>query len=153
VVDNVKSYKLSSVSLLAELLKENIMLESKEKTVREFCAAWDDLDIDKILSLMSEDALYHNLPLEPLKGQQQIAGFVDGFFQLANRAKFEILTLVADEERVVTERVDTFGFKDGSVMKELPVLGIFEFDESGKISSWREYWDLQDWVKRGGPAL
>ncbi len=63
------------------------MLKSKEKTVREFCAAGDDLDIDKILSLMSEDALYHNLPLEPLKGQQQIAGFVDGFFSAGKQGK------------------------------------------------------------------
>jgi len=47
---------------------------------------------------------------------------------------------VADDKRVVTERVDTFGFKDGKMMKELPVLGIF--DNNRKISSWREYWGL-----------
>ena len=43
--------------------------------------------------------------------------------------------------------------KDGSTIDALPVLGIFEFDDNGKICSWREYWDLQDWVARGGPAL
>lgn len=134
-------------------LRGSMSLKRNEETVRKFCTAWDEMNVDRILSLMSEDALYYNLPLDPLNGQQQIAGFVEGFFQLANMAKFEILTLVADEERVVTERVDTFGFKDGSIMKELPVLGIFEFDDDGKINSWREYWDLQDWVKRGGPAL
>jgi len=126
---------------------------SIEETVKQFCAAWDEMDIDKILSLMSNDAVYHNLPLEPLKGREQIAGFVEGFFKITATTSFKILTLVADDKRVVTERVDTFGFKDGSMMKELPVLGIFEFDNNGKISSWREYWDLKDWVKRGGPAL
>jgi limonene-1,2-epoxide hydrolase len=128
-------------------------LKNNEETVKQFCAAWDEMDLGKILSLMSEDAIYHNLPLEPLKGHEQIADFVEGFFQITATTKFKILALVADEKRVVTERVDTFGFKDGSVMKELPVLGIFEFDIDGKISAWREYWDLQDWVKRGGPAL
>ena len=128
-------------------------LKSNEETVRNFCTAWDEMNLDRILSLMSEDAVYHNLPLDPLNGQQQITGFVEGFFQITATTKFKILTLVADEQRVVTERIDTFGFKDGSIMKELPVLGIFEFDKEGKISSWREYWDLQDWVKRGGPAL
>jgi len=128
-------------------------LKSNEQTVRNFCTAWDEMNLDRILSLMSEDAVYHNLPVDPLNGQQQIAGFVEGFFQITATTKFKILTLVADEQRVVTERIDTFGFKDGSIMKELPVLGIFEFDKEGKISSWREYWDLQDWVKRGGPAL
>ena len=128
-------------------------LKSNEQTVRNFCTAWDEMNLDRILSLMSDDAVYHNLPVDPLNGQQQIAGFVEGFFQITATTKFKILTLVADEQRVVTERIDTFGFKDGSIMKELPVLGIFEFDKEGKISSWREYWDLQDWVKRGGPAL
>lgn len=128
-------------------------LINNEETVRQFCTAWDEMDLDKILSLMSEDAIYHNLPFEALKGQQQITGFVDSFFKITATTKFKILNVVVDEKRVVTERVDTFGFKDGSVMKELPVLGIFEFDIDGKISTWREYWDLQDWVKRGGPAL
>lgn len=128
-------------------------LKNNEETVKQFCAAWDEMNLDKILSLMSEDAVYHNLPFDPLDGQQQISGFVNGFFKIAATTKFKILTLVADDKRVVTERVDTFGFKDGTIMKELPVLGIFEFDKDGKISAWREYWDLQDWIKRGGPAL
>ena len=103
--------------------------------------------------LMSEEVVYHNLPVEPIIGLQQITEFVEDFFQAAESARFEVLTIVADAERVVTERLDTFAFKDGSIMKELPVLGIFEFDDNGKISAWREYWDVQDWVKRGGPAL
>jgi len=127
--------------------------KSNEETVRQFCTAWDEMNLEKILSLMSEDAVYHNLPLDALNGQEQIAKFVSGFFELTATTKFKILTIVVDDKCVVTERVDTFGFKDGSIMKELPVLGIFEFDRDGKISSWREYWDLQDWVKRGGPAL
>ena len=128
-------------------------MKSNVDTVTAFCAAWDEMDLEKILVLMSEDAVYHNLPLDPLNGHQQIAGFIGGFFQAANSTKFQILNIVADENHVVTERIDTFGFKDGTSMDELPVLGIFEFDKDGKISSWREYWDLQDWGKRGGPAL
>lgn len=128
-------------------------IQAHKDTVREFCSAWDSLDLDKILSLMTDDAVYHNMPLAPLKGHKQIADFVGGFFQISESCKFDILTLVADEHHVVTERVDTFGMKDGSSIDELPVLGIFEFDGNGKINSWREYWDLQDWIARGGPAL
>ncbi len=128
-------------------------MQSQKDTVREFCSAWDNLDVDKIMSLMSDDAVYHNMPIAPLKGQQDIAGFIGGFLELADSCQFKILNLVADEHRVVTERVDTFGLKDGSTIDALPVLGIFEFDNNGKICCWREYWDLQDWVARGGPAL
>ncbi len=128
-------------------------MQAHKDAVREFCSAWDRLDLDKILALMSEDAVYHNMPLAPLKGQQQIAEFIGGFFQITQSCQFKILSLVADEHCVVTERVDTFGMKDGSTIDALPVLGIFEFDDNGKIISWREYWDLQDWIARGGPAL
>ncbi|PHR50994.1 limonene-1,2-epoxide hydrolase family protein [Cycloclasticus sp.] len=130
-----------------------MLVTNNEETVKRFCEAWDEMDQDTILSLMSDDAVYHNLPLGPLKGCQQIADSVEGFLKMTASTEFKILTLVADGKRVVTERVDTFAFKDGSMMKELPVLGIFEFDNNGKISSWREYWDMQDWLKRGGPVL
>ncbi|MBL4744359.1 MAG: nuclear transport factor 2 family protein [Cycloclasticus sp.] len=127
--------------------------QKNKETVRAFCSAWDDLDVDKILSLMSDDAVYHNMPLAPLKGHQQISEFISGFFQITQSCEFKVLNIIADSHRVVTERVDTFGLKDGSTIDALPVLGIFEFDDEGKINSWREYWDLQDWIARGGPAL
>jgi len=128
-------------------------VKNYESTVRKFCAAWDSLDVDGILSLMSDDAVYHNMPLEPLVGQQQINDFVGGFLKLCQGCQFDILNLVADDQRVVTERVDTFNLLDGSTIEKLPVLGIFEFDADGKISAWREYWDLKAWADRGGPAL
>ncbi|HIF51346.1 MAG TPA: limonene-1,2-epoxide hydrolase [Thiotrichaceae bacterium] len=126
--------------------------EKQTKTVKDFCAAWDRMDLDAIMEYMSEDAVYDNLPLETLKGQEAIANFIGGFFQIATSAKFDILNLTADENRVVTERVDSFGFAEGGVDK-LPVLGIFEFNDEGKINAWREYWDMQMWLDKGGPAL
>ena len=128
-------------------------IQTHKDTVREFCSAWDNLDLEKILSLMSDDAVYHNMPIAPLKGRQQISEFIGGFFEMTETCKFDILNIVADDHRVVTERIDTFGMKGGSTIDALPVVGIFEFDDNGKICSWREYWDLQDWIARGGPAL
>ena len=54
--------------------------KTNEATVRQFCSAWDSLDLEGILALMSENAIYHNMPLEPLVGQQQIKNFIGGFF-------------------------------------------------------------------------
>lgn len=127
--------------------------QTHEATVRQFCSAWDNLDLEGILALMSENAIYHNMPLDPLIGQQQIKDFIGGFFTLTKACRFEMLNVTANDQRVVTERLDSFDLLDGSSMKELPVLGIFEFDADGKICAWREYWDLQHWIDRGGPAL
>jgi limonene-1,2-epoxide hydrolase len=122
------------------------------KIVKGFCAAWDDMDLETIMSLMSKDAVYDNLPLKELRGCDQIRGFIGGFFQITESAKFDILNIVAEDNRVVTDRVDSFVFNEGRI-EELPVLGIFEFDADEKISHWREYWDLQMWIDKGGPAL
>lgn len=126
--------------------------ENHRQTVASFCEAWERLDVEGILSLMSEDAVYHNVPLAPLTGHNEIRGFLIPFLSAASACKFEILTIVADGERVVTERLDSFSLPSGD-LDELPVLGIFEFDSDGKIKQWREYFDLKTWVDKGGPAL
>jgi len=123
-----------------------------KKTVSAFCQAWENLDIDAVLSYMSDDAVYHNVPLEPLVGQAQIRDFLSAFLGAASACTFEILTTVADEQRVVTERLDSFSLGDNT-LSELPVLGIFEFNAEGKISHWREYFDLKTWADKGGPAI
>ncbi len=120
--------------------------------VREFCAAWDRIDLEAIMSMMSEDAVYNNLPLATLRGHDEIRAFIGGFFEVTKSAKFDILNIVTDDQRVVTERVDSFVWEEGRI-DELPVLGIFEFNENGKISHWREYWDLQMWLDMGGLPL
>lgn len=78
--------------------------------------------------------------------------FLSAFLSAATRCRFEILTVVADDRRVVTERLDSFDLPGGS-LSELPVLGIFEFNTEGKINNWREYFDLKTWADKGGPAL
>lgn len=122
------------------------------QTVLDFCKAWENLDVDGVLSFMTTDAVYHNVPLAPLTGHDEIRGFLTPILSAASTCKFEILTIVADGERVVTERLDSFSLPQGD-LDELPVLGIFEFDGKGKIKQWREYFDLKTWVDKGGPAL
>jgi len=126
--------------------------EDHKKTVVDFCQAWENLDIDAVLDFMSEDAVYHNMPMDPLVGQEQIRGFLTAFLGTASYCRFQILTTVADGERVVTERLDSFTLGDNT-LSELPVLGVFEFNAAGKINNWREYFDLQTWLDKGGPAI
>lgn len=128
------------------------MSAQHQKTVKDFCQAWENLDIDAVLGLMSDDAVYHNMPMAPLVGQEQIRSFLAAFLGAASSCRFEILTIVADEQRVVTERLDSFTL-GGNTLSEQPVLGIFEFDEEGKINNWREYFDLKTWADKGGPAI
>ena len=63
-------------------------------------------------------------------------------------AEFEIVTLAVDGNRVFTERIDRLVVQGKRV--ELPVAGVFEIDGDGKISVWRDYFDLASLIKQIG---
>jgi limonene-1,2-epoxide hydrolase len=46
---------------------------------------------------------------------------------------------------VLNERTDRFKLDERWI--ELPVMGVFEL-RGGKISAWRDYFDLQMWMKQ-----
>ena len=49
---------------------------------------------------------------------------------------------------VLTERVDRFTIGDKRI--ELPVMGAFEVDGQGKITAWRDYFDMAQFTKQMG---
>ncbi len=122
-----------------------------EKIVRDFCKTWEEKNLDAVLDAFAPDALYHNLPLKPLKGREEIRGFIGGIFSAVQSIRFEILDIFAAGGRVVTERVDHFDF--GTARVALPIVGLFEFDGEGRIAAWREYFDLKTWYDQGGPPV
>ncbi|MGW2661791.1 limonene-1,2-epoxide hydrolase family protein [Nocardia tengchongensis] len=60
---------------------------------------------------------------------------------------FRIVNIAANGPIVMTERVDVFTLPDRSF--ELQVMGTFEVRD-GKISAWRDYFDLNQFTIRMG---
>jgi len=120
-----------------------------ETVVREFCAAFARRDVAELLSFLGAQCVYHNMPMAPLKGHAAIEPVLRGFLHGCTKVEFEVLGLAARGGLVLTERVDRFEREDGRRI-ELPVMGAFEVDASGKIAAWRDYFDLQTWVKQAG---
>lgn len=54
---------------------------------------------------------------------------------------FDMLAIVADGNRVLTERLDRFVRADGSAIAAVKVMGIFEVD-GDCIVAWRDYFDV-----------
>ena len=48
-----------------------------EARVREFCDAFARRDVKEILGRMTEDCVYHNLPIAPLTGHAAIEPLLD----------------------------------------------------------------------------
>ena len=113
--------------------------------VRRFCAAWNDIDIPAILGFFADDAVYHNMPIQPIQGRDAIKGVIEQFTTPFEHCPWEILHIAAAGDIVLTERVDRFVGADKKV--ELPVMGTFEIRD-GKIAAWRDYFDLQAWARQ-----
>jgi limonene-1,2-epoxide hydrolase len=113
--------------------------------VRRFCAAWSGLSPDELAGYFAEDAVYHNIPMEPARGKPAIRSFLEQFATGASAASFELARVAATGNVVMTERVDRFTIGDRVI--ELPVAGVFEIGD-GKITAWRDYFDLATWTKQ-----
>lgn len=113
--------------------------EQPIETVRRFCAAWGAEDLDTILGFFTDDAVYHNIPLAPVVGREQIKTTIESFSGGVESIEFRLDAIAADGGAVLTERLDIFRFANGQI--DLPVMGTFEVVD-GKIAAWRDYFDL-----------
>jgi limonene-1,2-epoxide hydrolase len=114
-------------------------------TVMSFCAAWSRLDLDELLGYFAEDAVYHNIPVDPVVGHDAIRALIEGFTTGVDRVEFEVLHAASVGEVVLTERVDRFFSAGREVM--LPVMGTFEVND-GLITAWRDYFDLNQYMNQ-----
>ncbi len=115
--------------------------------VTTFCDAWSRLDVAEITGYFTEDATYHNIPLDPVVGREAIAAFIEGFTGGVDRVVFEVRHAVADGPVVMTERVDHF--HSGDKVISLPVMGTFEV-AGDHIAAWRDYFDLNQFMSQMG---
>ena len=108
--------------------------------MRRFCASWAEGDLDAIVGAFTDDAVYHNIPLDPVTGPEAIRTFIEGFIGGVDSVEFQIRNIVGSGDVVLTERVDVFVAPGKRI--ELPVMGTFELRD-GRIAAWRDYFDLQ----------
>jgi limonene-1,2-epoxide hydrolase len=113
--------------------------EDPGELVIKFLATWDGGDVDRMLDLFAEDAVYHNMPMDPLVGKSAIRKMVTQFMAMMETGLHaEIHRQLVDGNVVMNERTDTFTL-NGRKMA-LPVCGVFEI-EDGKVKAWRDYYD------------
>ena len=114
--------------------------------VLAFIAAWEARDVEKILAAMAPDAVYHNIPMQPMKGREAIRGFITPFLGGATRVEWTVHNVAESADgTVLTERTDVFEMGPKTI--SLPVMGTFEFRD-GLISKWRDYFDLADFQRQ-----
>lgn len=112
-----------------------------DKIVRDFSAAWGRADLDFIMDCFADDAVYHNMPMQPLEGKTAIRAGIEAFLKTSpGGIDFEILNQVVAGNVVMNERIDTFENEGNKTAA--PVAGVFELDAEGRIEAWRDYFDM-----------
>jgi limonene-1,2-epoxide hydrolase len=124
-------------------------MQTPEQTVRAFLAAWPRKNVDELMSYFAEDAVYHNVPVAPIHGAKAIRATFEGFLG-AFSIVLDVLNLGTNGNLVFTERVDRFVMN--GVKFDLPVNGVFEV-KNGKITSFRDYFDLASFERPSGLKL
>jgi limonene-1,2-epoxide hydrolase len=109
-----------------------------ERVVVTFAQAWDRLDMDAIVELLSPDVVYHNMPLAPLRGRDAVEAYLRSVGPI-DSCSWRLLALATSGRKVLTERVDELVVRGKRIV--LPVMGIFEVAD-GLIREWRDYFDL-----------
>ena len=118
-----------------------------EKVVTDFCNAWPRKNIDEILAFFTDDAVYHNIPMDPARGKPAIRTVISTLvLQSVKSLHFKVLKTASAGNVVFNERIDVFELDNGKTIS-LPVAGVFEVT-GGKIAAWRDYFDVQMYTKQ-----
>ncbi|HJL96410.1 MAG TPA: limonene-1,2-epoxide hydrolase family protein [SAR86 cluster bacterium] len=112
--------------------------------IKNFIAAWSNLDADELVSYFSEDGIYHNMPAEPVQGHDHLKSFIGGFIANWTKTTWDTLNIMAEGDVVIAERLDRT--EVGEIKVDLPCCGVFIMEE-GKIKVWRDYFDMSTFTK------
>lgn len=110
------------------------------ETVNEFIRLIDAKDIEGAVALCADDVEYDNVPMGKNIGPAAVLEFLMPMVAGVDAVEFIVHRQTATGNVVMNERTDRF--TKGGVSADIPVAGIFEVNDDGKITLWRDYFDM-----------
>lgn len=114
-------------------------MSTPSERVQALIDGFNGNDIDAVLACFATDAIYHNIPMEPLQGHDAIRAGLAAFMGSASAIDWQVRSSAELGNKVLNERLDRFLI--GGQWLEIPVMGTFEV-ENDRITHWRDYFDL-----------
>ncbi len=111
-----------------------------ETAVNEFVRRAVAKDLDGLAELVSDDIEYDNVPMGKNHGPEEFHNVLGAMVGHFDEIDFVIHRQTCSGNVVMNERTDRF--RIGEKWIELPVAGVFEVNDDGKITLWRDYFDL-----------
>jgi limonene-1,2-epoxide hydrolase len=110
---------------------------TSDEVVRGFLAAWERRDTEAIVRQLTDDAVYHAMPLTPIVGKPALREWIAGRAAVP-APKIVMHHQVARGNVVMNERTDHLVLNGRPVTLE--ICAVFEISD-GRIRAWREYFD------------
>ena len=121
-----------------------------ERTMK-FIEHWNNRNIEGIMGSMTSDCFYHNIPMDPQKGHDEIRTYLEPFVQMTTNIEWIVHNISEDSNgTVLTERTDRFEI-NGQWM-DILVMGVMEFQD-GLILNWRDYFDMKAYEQETARVL
>jgi limonene-1,2-epoxide hydrolase len=114
------------------------------ETVDAFIAAIETGDLDRAVSLVDPQISYENVPTDPIVGAENMRKALARFSAATTAMDWVIVSQVAVGNVVINERIDRFQIN--GKWAELPVAGFFTVNDAGRITLWRDYFDMNTYV-------
>lgn len=121
-------------------------MTSSQHVVAEFIAAVEAKDIDRALGYLAEDVSYENVPMDPIVGRELTGVVLRGFLEPATEVDWRVSREIVAGNVVVNERVDRF--RIGKTWVQVPVVGVWEINDEGLITLWRDYFDMETYTSQ-----
>jgi limonene-1,2-epoxide hydrolase len=123
-------------------------IDANKRLVTDFFAAWgrsfDDM-IESFRVALAPDCLIKMTRTPDMIGLQQLQPFMDTVRAagVIETMDVEVLRMIATDDCVVCERIDTMHAPGGAVTARLPTFSLMDIRD-GKITEWHDYFDSAD---------
>ncbi|MDX2142086.1 MAG: nuclear transport factor 2 family protein [Rhodospirillaceae bacterium] len=119
--------------------------------VKKIILAWRKLDVEGVLSHVSEDIVWysHVGGKAPFRGKPAMREFITALGKGITDNKWRVFHMAVKDDTVYCEGVDDFKTTDGKHIV-VPYLGLMKV-RRGVVTEWRDYFDggLADRMKKG----
>lgn len=131
---------------------------SEQRFVQDFCDAWGDgsdasrPDVERIVAMMAPDAEWRLwMPGGPVvRGREALRAEILRQMRYASNNKCNTLRAVSTPRVVLQERSDWAVMRGGACPHQM--VAVYELNEDGRISRWREYINMADLDRKRGVA-
>jgi limonene-1,2-epoxide hydrolase len=127
------------------------MSDSPEVVIRRYFDAWVNPKVDELYGFFAQDAVWVDGPRGVRRGAESIAAEITAQIAAVGGVTVDVVSLLTDGRTAMVEQVSSS--KVGDTRISTVVMAVFEFDADGRITQWREAYDLKSMLDQVQAAV